>query len=127
MLDSGAAMSLFPAKFIDKNDYTGGRMIVKGAVGEKSLQTAIVTVEMEGEKRDMRVLVTKEYTTPLLGMDYPHFEDLWKQLSQKRAKQEHDSLPPPQQVLKTLKEGSNIDRKSNGVSTPAEAVGGCQC
>jgi hypothetical protein len=70
MLDSGAAMSLFPAKFVDRKDYTGGWMTVRGAVGEQSLQTAVVTVEMEGEKEDMRVLVTMEDTTPLLGMDY---------------------------------------------------------
>lgn len=75
-------------------------MAVRGAVGEQSLQTAVVTVEMDGEKEDMRVLVTTEDTIPLLGIDYPHFDDImWKELAKKRAKREHDSSPQLQALL----------------------------
>lgn len=111
MLDSGAAMSLFPAKFIDQKDYTGNWMTVRGAVGEQSLQPARVTVEVGGKKEDMCVLVTTEDTTPLLGMDYSHFEDImWGELAKKRAKQEYNS-PQPQQAVKTLKEDTSTDKE----------------
>ncbi len=99
MLDSGASMSLFPAKFIQQEDYTGGWMTVKGAVGEQSLQTARVTVVLDGVTDDMRVLVTTEDTTPLLGTDYPHFDDaLWGELARKRDKRVRESTSVPLQV-----------------------------
>ena len=70
---------------------------------------------MEGEKEDMCVLVTTEDTTPLLGMDHPHFDDiLWKE---KRAKWEHDSSPPPQQ---TLLEDTDINKEDYGGSSPVD-------
>jgi len=43
-LDSGAAMAMFPAKFVDQMNYMGKWMIVRGVVG--------VPVEVEGEKAD---------------------------------------------------------------------------
>ncbi len=75
---SGAAMSLIPAKFMTTQ-------VVRGTVGEPSLQTAVE------ENEDMRVLVTTEDTILLLGTDHPHF-------TKKRAKRKHDSSPPPQQT-----------------------------
>ena len=120
MLDSGAAMSLFPAKLINQKDYTGGWLTVRGAVGEQSLQTAVVNVEMEGKKEDMCVLVTTEDTTPLLGMDHPHFDDiLLNELTKKRAKWEHDSSPPPQQS-ETLLEDTDFDKEDYGGSSPVD-------
>ena len=120
ILDSGAAMSLFPAKLIDQKDYTGGWLTVRGAVGEQSLQTAVVNVEMEGKKEDMCVLVTTEDTTPLLGMDHPHFDDiLLNELTKKRAKWEHDSSPPPQQS-ETLLEDTDFDKEDYGGSSPVD-------
>ena len=100
MLDSGAAMSMFPAKMLDQKDYSGDWMKVKGAVGEKFLQTAVVTVEVEGEKADMCVLVTPEDTTPLLGMDYPHFDDtMLRKLAERLAQKENVPPHQPQEVL----------------------------
>ena len=88
-------------------------------MGEQSFQTVVVNVEMEGEE-DMCVLVTTEDTTPLLGMDHPHFDDiLWKELTKKRAKWEHDSSPPPQQ---TLLEDTDIDEEDYGGSSPVAEV-----
>ena len=116
MLDSGAAMSFFPAKLIDQKDYTGGWLTVRGAVGEQSLQTAVVNVEMEGKKEDMCVLVTTEDTT----LDHPHFDDiLLNELTKKRAKWEHDSSPPPQQS-ETLLEDTDFDKEDYGGSSPVD-------
>ena len=115
MLDSGAAMSLFPAKLIDQKDYTGGWLTVRGAVGEQSLQTAVVNVEMEGKKEDMCVLVTTEDTIPLLGMDHPHLQ--LKELTKKQTKWEHDFSPPSQQ---TLLEDTDLDKEDYGGSSPVD-------
>ena len=58
-------------------------------------------------------------------MDHPHFDDiLWKELTKKRAKWEHDSSPPPQQ---TLLEDIDLDKEDYGGSSPVnEEHGGLE-
>ena len=62
-------------------------------VGQRSVELW-VSSPVDGEKQDMHVLVTMEDTTPLLGMDYPHFDDVWRELAKKRAKREQLRVRP---------------------------------
>jgi hypothetical protein len=71
MIDTGAAMSMVPAKLMKKEDYTGHFKHVKGAVGEHSLPRARVALDVSTTM--MTLLVTTEDTTPLLGTDHPTF------------------------------------------------------
>ena len=112
MLDSGAAMSLFPAKLVEQQCYTGQRMSVRGAVGERSLPTAVVPVEVDGKTEDMCVLVTSEDTTPLLGIDFPHFERiLHRKLAERLARDEHNVSSQPQLLQVQTRRQQQVERQ----------------
>ena len=120
MLDSGAAMSLFPAKLIEQKCYTGQWMKVRGAVGQKSLLTAVVSVEVDGKKEDVRVLVTSEDTTPLLGIDFPRFERILHQkLSERLAEVEQDVSAQPQLLQVQARKQVEYQQQLEGNDTPA--------
>ena len=68
--DSGASVSLVPARLVSESDYIGRHRKVKGAVGQECLPVARLSIDlMEGEQA-LDVLVTPEDSTPLV---LPHF------------------------------------------------------
>lgn len=75
MIDTGAAMSMVPAKLISRDDYTGHYRHVRGAVGG-------VAIDVKGDTTMMTVLVTAEDTQPLLGTDHPVFMKILRDTNQ---------------------------------------------
>ena len=73
MTDTGATMSMVPAKLINSEDYTGQHQRVRRAVDEESLLTTRADIEVKDNPTMITVLVTAEDTVPLLGTDYPAF------------------------------------------------------
>lgn len=65
MIDTGASMSMVPAKLISSADYTGLHRHVRGAVSEESLPTARVALDVKENTTMMTVLVTAEDTVGL--------------------------------------------------------------
>lgn len=67
ILDSGARRSMFPPKLIEPKEYTGSRIVAVGAVGEATLETADVIVEVGDWASELQVLVQPDRENAFLG------------------------------------------------------------
>ena len=105
---------MFPSKLIDTHRFTrAGLTFAVGAVGESTLETADVTVKVEGLSSELRVLVQPDSESALLGTDFPpspqilhkKLEDVLVQESDRQSAQDsndsisRDSKQPMVQTL----------------------------
>ena len=78
VLDSGAEMSVVPARVVPPSAYTGDKLKAAGVWGKGSLPLAKLTIGAEKGNSTMLVLVREGLQEVLLGQDFPYFADLMR-------------------------------------------------